>query len=270
MFIKTVTDRVRGLYPSEYGIDELYMWCDEVSAMLLVEDRNVYRSVLCAVADDGSILLPEGVSMEYIEYVTFGGREADKKDMRLYGGDRLYVKGMNGFFEANGAAPPRYARVDYLEPYRPIRLTRYRGAAGIDKTNGKFTLPVCEFRAGDTVNMEFSPGKDDAVTLENVPLLAVEYDDGYVCTVPEETFSELDHETDPEVIITRVVTDKTVCDAPFDEMYVDYLIAKIMTYQHDTEGANAHMTYFNSKLAAYKNWLMQRMPSGDCCFRNWW
>lgn len=269
MFINDVIRRVRAAYPSEYGDREMYIWCDEVSAMLAMEDRNMYERVWLPVDEDGGILLPEGVDMENVEYIVINGIEINKRDLRLYGGRRLYVKGRNGVFLPNGRMHSEVADVVYLKPFSPIRAPVYSG--GITVGDGAFTLPVGDFEAGDTVNITLSPGTSSELKLPEVPILAREYTDGgTVYTVPEDTFSEVTAGEHTECFTERCVTDKTVCGPPFDTMYVDYLLAKIMLCQHDSESANIHLTLFNSRLLAYKKWLITRMPSGDCRFRNWW
>ena len=61
MYINDVVRFVRSIYPSEYDAAEIYIWCNEVSAMLSIEERNVFKSVLLPVLNDGSVMLPEGV-----------------------------------------------------------------------------------------------------------------------------------------------------------------------------------------------------------------
>lgn len=272
MYINEVIRLVRNYYPSEYDLAEMYVWCNEVSSMLLIEDRNVYRSVTLPVSADGTFLLPEGVSMENVEYVTAGNMVLEKQDMRSYGGRKVYIKGRGGIeLPANTRKTPSVT-VDYMQPYVPIRLAKYSGALSLDTENGSFELPRCEFVPGDMLIIKLTGDGEEAETFENVPLLAVEAGsdlDTYKCIVPEDAFSDAEI-TEGEAVITRVITEKTVCDAPFDNMYVEYLLAKINLYQHDVDTYNQYMTMFNSRLGAYRNWLIKRMPSDDCRLKNWW
>lgn len=273
MFINDVIRNVQDLYPSEYDLGEMYMWCNEVSSMLLIEDRNVFKTVDLPVSEDGTILLPEGVSAEYIEYVTSGNTVLEKKDMRSYGGRKIYIRGLNGIKRKNQDQHPKSVTVEYLEPYRPIRLAKYRGSVDYDTDDGCFYIPVCEFVPGDILTIQIDADSDDGQDLDGVPLLGVDYDPDlskYVCTVPADTFEELTVSSDDDTLITRVVTERTVCDPPYDSMYIDYVLAKICYFQRDMSAYNQHMTAFNSRLDAYKRWLMGRMPSDDCTFKNWW
>lgn len=288
MYINDVIRLVRNYYPSEYDLYEMYIWCNEVSSMLLIEDRNVYRSVTLPVASDGTFLLPDGVDIENVEYVTAGNTVLEKQDLREYGGRKLYVKGYNGIELPNSAQRPSSVTVEYLQPYVPIRLAKFSGNAYVSKSEGYMYISKCEFIPGDTLVIQLNADSESTEVFENVPLLAVDYGrfsigsedaggtgilintDMYRCTVPEDTFTKISGGKYENSVITRVITEKTVCDAPFDNMYVDYLLAKINLYQHDTDAYNQYMTMFNSRLAAYRNWLIKRMPSDDCKLKNWW
>ena len=48
--------------------------------------------------------------------------------------------------------------------------------------------------------------------------------------------------------ISDILEDETEAYAPYDRMYVEYIIAKCNYYNRDFEGYNQHMTYFNSLL----------------------
>lgn len=288
MYINDVIRLVRNYYPSEYDLYEMYIWCNEVSSMLLIEDRNVYRSVTLPVASDGTFLLPDGVDIENVEYVTAGNTVLEKQDLREYGGHKLYVKGCNGIELPNSTQRPSSVTVEYLQPYVPIRLAKYKGDVYASKSEGYMYISKCEFIPGDTLVIQLSADTETAEVFETVPLLSVDYglytissgdaggtgiifrSDMYRCTVPEDTFTGINGGKYENSVITRVITEKTVCDAPFDNMYVDYLLAKINLYQHDTDAYNQYMTMFNSRLAAYRNWLIKRMPSDDCKLKNWW
>ena len=271
MFINEVIDHVRSVYPTEYDDYEMYLWCDEVSSMLAMEDRNMYELLMLPILDEGEILLPEGVDIENIEYIMVGGKELNKRDLRMYGGRRVYVKGKNGAFLPNEVSEAMYAGVVYLKPYSPIRLTAYLGGITIDKDRGSFTIGSREFEPGDNVDIILSPDASSKTKFDAVPVFSVEYtDEGWLYTVPKDLFSDVTVTDNMTAKMVRKVTERTLCGPPFDTMYVDYLLAKIMLCQHDSESANIHLTLFNSRLAAYKNWVIKRMPSGDCTFRNWW
>ena len=217
MYINDVIRQVKRFYPSEYDEPELYIWCNEVSAMLMIEDRNVFREICLPTDADGCVLLPEYVRLENIEIVESGGKQLEKKD---------FVR--KGRMLGCGAEPDSELRIVYIEPYRPIRLTRYRGEAVLDADRNCIRTGACEFLSGDTLDI-YSVAYDGSRELiaSAVPLIEVAFDTSdsymYMLRVPEGT---LGSGGTYDCLIMRHVTDKTVCAEPYDSMYIDYILAK--------------------------------------------
>lgn len=255
IYINEVLRRVRSYLPSEYGTGELYTWCNEVSAMLAVDDRIVYREIRPPLADDGTILLPDGVRMENVVRIFDGARELKLRPHRPPKAGRKAARGD--------------VTVIYEEPYRPIRLVKYSGAATVDAARDRLYIHDCEFISGDTLSLTAG-----GVTYPGIPLISVEYDPddprGYILTVGEGALSGITGTDYENAEISRAVTDKTVCDAPYDMMYVDYLLAKIAQYQRDAAAYTASIAAFNSALSQYKSWLTARMPHRSDNFKNYW
>ena len=251
MYINEVIRRVRSYAPSEYSLNELYTWCNEVSAMLTAEDRTVYREIRPPIASDGTILLPEGVRMEQVTHIYLGRRELPR---------RLYA-----IPQEAGRVPSGDVTVIYEEPYRPIRMPRYQGVAETD--GDRLYINDCEFISGDILSL--TAGEE---TTDGIPLLSVEYDPdnirGYILTVAEGTLPQLG--SGANATITREVTDRTVCDAPYDGMYIDYLLAKIAQYQRDTAAYNTSIAAFGRSLGEYKKWLTAHMPHEKHRLKNYW
>lgn len=260
MYINDVIRLAKAGYPSEYGEEEMYVWCNEVSAMLAVEDRNVFCERYLSTDMKGTLLLPEGVDIENVSAVYHKGRMLAKEDLRARG--RMLYSGVRDAI----------VRVVYMQPYRPIRLTRYRGEAEIDPAHSLIKTGPCEFIKGDTIIISCLHSGGAPRGQMELPVLSVEYDPenikGYILHTAE---GAIDGEARTEdCLITRIVTEKTVCDAPYDSMYVDYILAKINLYQHNSEEYNRYMTSFNSRLSAYKKWLINHMPPEPGNFKNWW
>lgn len=271
MYIKEVTRLVRNFYPNEYDISELYLWCNEVSAMLLVENRRIYREIILPIASDGSVLLPEGVGMEYVERVIADGRELAREDMRLFGHHIHNIRGTNGFVLPEPVCRADSARVIYTEPYQPIRLPKYQGGVTIDKAAHTIAIYHGEFVVGDVLNITMNKGASDQYKLKEIPVFAVHRSgEQTVLETSAEAIKDAVSEKSNNAVITRVVLDKTVCDAPYDGMYVDYCLAKINLYQRDSDGYSTHMAEFNNKLANYRTWLIERLPQDDGALKNWW
>lgn len=235
--------------------------------MLTVEDRQCFYEKRFPVSDDGTILLPDNLSFEYIEKVIYNNRELSKQDLRTFGKKTINIKGCNDIVKTEKTARGGYATVIYLVPYEPIRLVKYAGTIQVDKENNLLRIGSCEFIPGDILNI-FKDGE----FLATVPLTAVNYnsDEEYSfilsCSSDVRDFPE----TEFEGVINRSVVEKTVCDAPFDGMYVDYLLAKINMFQRDMTAYNQHMVSFNSRLGAYKIWINERCAKDDGKLENWW
>ena len=272
MYINDVIKRVKAYYPSEYSLTEMYEWCDEVSAMLAIEDRRVYCEAQCAVASDGTILLPEGVNIEYIDRVIKGDTVLWRNDVRTSGKKYINIKGQPTKVMYNGerASPGESVTVIYIKPYVPIRLASYEGPARIDTNESSISIPKCEFIPCDIITIK----DENDVTVRDVGIFDVqltndeEYPYKLICSGG--VLYPLEGMTNGTYKIMRYVTDKTICDAPFDMMYVDYVLAQINKYQRDISSYNQYMSSFNTRLDAYRKWLAQRMPTDEAKFTNYW
>ena len=75
------------------------------------------------------------------------------------------------------------------------------------------------------------------------------------------------------VPISDVLSEVTLIKAPYDEMYVDFLLAKCCYYQRDYDGYNQHIVAFNSRLEDFSKWYIRRnMPKRESENRvkGWW
>lgn len=268
MYINDVIRRVRDYMPNEYSDAELYTFCDEVSAMIAIEDKPVYKERIIPIANDGTILLPEGVRFENVERVISGGVELNKEDMRTYGKRTVKVRGANDKIVYVTGLPYSSATVVYIAPYSPIRLPKYIGKVTIDKENGKLYIDNCDFIPGDSLVLDI-----DGTQTPGIMLLDIAYDadnNRFELTTVPDVLSEVAETEAETATLTRTITEETLCDAPYDSMYVDYILAKISLYQGNATVHNQHMALFNSRLTAYKEWLIQRLPYVRHSFRNWW
>lgn len=249
MYIDEVIERVMSYSPSEYDKNEMYLWCDEVSAMLTVEDRNVFSEAVIMPDRNGRLVVPDNIPFENIVSVVYGGRLLRKEDLRhsVLRNDKSTV------------AP---VTVIYLMPFKPIRQVSYNGEADYDKTSKRLTLGKNGFLKGDIAIITKDSEEYEAMVL-GVGTLGDRYYIDITDTLPE-SFSGTD------IKIRRTITDKTVCLPPYDTMYIDYCLAKQGLYQHDFNTYNQFMTSFNSRLAAYKKYMANHMPQADLKFINWW
>lgn len=251
MYINEVIEMADKYYPSEYERKEMYAWCDEVSAMLMAEDRTMYGAVSYITDENGTVLLPENVDFESILSITVNGKTIKKENIARCGDRRI---------KATALTP---MCIVYLIPYAPIRDIVYCGEARFENADKKIILGKNLFIKGDMINIKVN-GTDygAAIVLETGGELN------------SENFLRIDGDVKgfnaEDTVIERVITDKTVCNAPYDRMYIDYILARIGMYQKDYEMYNQYMTVFNSRLSAYKRWLINHIPQMGGKFINWW
>lgn len=285
MYINQVIESADRLCPNEYTLKEKYIWCDELSAMLTQEYNKRYERVRLEADKDGTYLLPEYVSFEMIDRVFDGRYMIEKQDFRSFG--VIYLSGINrriAIPERLRAKP--YIDVIYIKRHEPIRNIELEGIAinGLAENSG-FRMVNSPFRAGDVLEIKIKEDKSfKEMTLDNVCVIQTEIsDDGMTDIITNDgvfkgvwTGDRNEYGFAPVRIeamadIKRYVLEKTVCDAPYDSMYIDYVNAKICYFQHDYESYNQHMTVFNSRLLAYQAWLKEREPTGDDGkLKNWW
>ena len=66
---------------------------------------------------------------------------------------------------------------------------------------------------------------------------------------------------------------ETLVSSPYDEMYVDFLLAKCCYYQRDYDTYNRHIMLFNSKLSDFSNrYIEENMPVRKTknSLNGWW
>nr|DAW92328.1 MAG TPA: Protein of unknown function (DUF2375) [Caudoviricetes sp.] len=266
MYINEVVRSCDALYPNQYTLEEKYHWCDEFSAILTSEVCPVYETRTLET-ENGDFLLPEDLGFEQIERIRWGSREMEKRDFRSYGIRYipLYPQGRVIFpekFKKN-----RQIEVVYQKGAEPVRVVDLKGVSFLIITTNVFEMVDCPLLPGDMIRL----------TVEGQV-----YDDVAVTDIGPGTTSRKSRVTviPPRALpgsglfsadIFRYVTDKTVCPAPYDRIYVDYLCGKICFYQRDFEAYNQHMAVVNSRLSAYERYLKKNAPlDGSGQLKNWW
>ena len=293
MYIYDVLKMCNTLCPNEYTDTEKYNWCDEVSSMIMQEHLKKYDKVTIEPESDGAYLLPEGVTFEMVDRIIDGVKEVDKTDFRSYGIEYYY--GQRGRFilpERNRVRGT--IDVIYLVQHEPIRNTIITDIESF--VDNWFCVKRPALEVGDSLNISMTvteDGQSKTYKYEGVPVLdigenptfelmsvdteegtetTVETDDWgtYIVYLPDGTFSDISIEDLIACEIRRIPTEKTVCPAPYDRMYVDYVNAQICYYQRDFDTYNQHMNLFNQRLLAYQSWLQQRrVQDKDGRMINW-
>lgn len=264
MYIGEVIRNVDLIYPNEYSTEEKYAWCDELSSMLTQEYLKKYGKVTVKPSSDGTYILPEGITFEMIDRVIDGPKEIDKLDFRSYGIEYLY--GKRGRF----IIPEKHrVRGDicvvYIKKHQPIRDITVSGTYSF--SGNILTMENTPFIKGDIVDIVTDNGEFGNICVLDVTVNGIS--NGKVEN--HLYLSDIDLNGEIKCTIERVVTDKTVCDAPYDSMYIDYLIAKIAYYQRNYSSYNQQMNLFNNRLLSYQSYLQQRRTlDKDGKIKNWW
>lgn len=270
MYINEVIRRCDAYCPNEYSLREKYAWCDDLSAMLTQEHDRRYEAVRIKKDLDNTYLLPEGITYEMIDSILYRGRKIKKYDWRSYEIKYLYMPRQRIFIPEGCCGISGDIEVVYIKPHEPIRDTVIEGE--ITFTKNGFYYSGGGLKAGDSVNI-----KTADTEIDNVPIMSAEMQDEY-----NKFFAEtIEGVTDKllgggsqkaiQCTIKRIVTEETICPAPYDLMYVDYVMAQVCFYQRDFGTYNRHMANYNQRLAAFDAWVQKRrVQEKDNKIYNWW
>ena len=258
MKIMEAIDRADALCPNPYTLEEKLSWCDEVNAELRRGPIKSYDMIEIDIDSFGCVQIPDDLSFERIEAVFYNGVLLDKQDFRTF--IRDYKDGGTAF------ALPKRLKAVYLTLPEKIRNTDVRG----------------EFNTGiNYIEMEMQPfEEEDRLEISELSDLSDEPDwenaaEAYVMEVqPDRIILDRDAltaQTAARLAMRRIIDDSTEIDeAPYDSMYVEYILAKIALYQHDYVGYNAHMTQYNAYFETLRREMRERSPLTDLVrFRNY-
>lgn len=281
MLINEVIERADRLVENEYSLEEKYHWCDVVSGELKSLYARDYKKARLHRWKDNLFLLPQDCVYEYIEKIICGLHEVDKADMRTFGFKGTHIG--NTAVLHFGALPrpgimPEMIEVIYLPVRRPIRRIHRSNEVIImpSTVNGEIrsTLTMdadCPFIAGDVVEVTHG---DTKVVLNILKRTAGFDEDGLkIYYILEYGEGEADALPSGEIKadMRRIVTDRTVCEAPYDEMYIDYICAQICFYQRKADIYNQFISRYNSRIEEYGKLMKEFANRNDrTVFTDWW
>lgn len=295
MYINEAIERADKLLENEYSLEEKYHWCDVVGAELW-ELRKDYRKARLERWADNLFLLPEDCDYTRIEKLVCAGQEIPKRDMRTNGLHLHEVRGHCCISAESGCRAARYLfgraserlpaeiEVIYKPSYRPIRriilqnerVTITAGAS--NETGDMITMEHdAPFIAGDVIKVAKGSIEAEAAVLirNSIPSDGEAFDGElptmkYALECGKGELSEIGSGTQT-VTLSRVITEKTVCVPPFDEMYIDYICAQISYYQRKHDIYQQHIARYNERKAEYAKHLKETEAENDhTVFRNWW
>lgn len=281
MFINEVIERADRLVENEYSLEEKYHWCDVVSGEIRSLYQRNYKRVLLKRWKDNLFLLPQDCPYSYIEKIIFGLHEIDKDDMRTFGFRPTHIG--DTMLLCFGKVPsidntPEMIEVIYFPVKRPIRRICLHNEtitipdrADSEKSYELIMNENCPFIPGDVVEVVYG----DTKTVLNILTRSADFDEDELklCYILEYGEGEADALPDGEITVDmrRIVTDRTVCDSPYDEMYIDYVCAQICFYQRKHDIYNQFISRYNNRIEEYGKIMKEFANKNDrTFFTDWW
>ena len=279
MFITEAIARADALLNNEYTLDEKLHWCDVVNAEICAVPAKEYKKETLMRCADDAFLLPEDCEFIRIEKMLIGGREIEKQDFRTYGirkvPERMIFIPKN--WESMIVRDTGSITVVYLPILRPIRHIELEKEY-IDISGNIITMAHdCPFLPGDVVEIEAGSTSARVNILtrtqassygEDIPTSVTVNDIFYDLEVAA---GELTGLSGGSYDMRRVITDRTLCEAPYDEMYIDYICAQICFYQRKHDIYQQHIARYNARMDEYMRFVRERAPMEDrTVFSNWW
>jgi hypothetical protein len=275
MLINEVIERADALLENEYTQEEKYHWCDVVGAELMSSCLKRFARAELKHWEDGLALLPEDCIFDRIEKFIVGKNheELAKEDMRTYG-LRFVVRGYGKHYIGYDGNPPDIT-VIYRQSYRPIRRESFKNVS-VEKSGTSLIVPgkQCPFNVGDVISITINKKQHNLSILEKDAVIS-DSDRGTAAFRYSLTFSSEDGFTDKDgkytADIARVVTDTTLCEPPFDEMYIDYICAQIAFYQRKSDVYQQFIARYNTRFTELCKYMREYAAENDYTeFKNWW
>lgn len=225
MLILEAIKRADALYPNHFTEDEKLSILYDLSSKIRRELKKEYASIVYGPGE--SIVLPMGVSFADVKAVISGGRVLRKSEM------------LNMEKVSHGRT-----EVIYLTCPAPYRRDFYKCQAAIDGC--ELYLPETDaFNEGDF--LFFTSGKNNGKEARVI----TSYEDRlYLDTALESQSGEIE--------FNRFPAYKTECDAPYDEMYVEYLLSRMAFLGQNFDVAKHYTAQANARFTALSCYLKER------------
>jgi len=272
MKLLEVLARVDELLPyNQFSPRQKYNWCDDLGAQIWQEVKKEYGYYELDHEDRLGTLLPEHISFEMIDSIRTPerglwsvfhrhiprGRTIDKVDFRTY-----------NIWQNNRMQLPPGSVVVYLMQHQHVRNIEFQGS--VEYSPEGFVTSFPPFIAGDIITITMN-----GTTYEDVNVITVsehEEEERF-----DRWFVELDWDVTNSgtvnIVAERLVTESTECPAPYDVMYVHYVLAQMAFFQKNYDEYNAQTALFNDLWDRYDKWYQERAPvnkSSSAKIRNFW
>lgn len=245
MEILKAIERADNLCPNPYTLEEKLCWCDEVTAELRRNIIKIYDVFETEISSVGSIDLPPNIPFDRIELAYAGNKILEKQDFRSF----AYGRSKDKIGKSQLSAI-------YLTLPEPIRTYEIRG----EFNTGDNTIEIADapFITEDKIEIASIDDTTNEPDWENAECAYI------IEIMPDKIILDRDAvpaQTGAKLAIRRVVTEVTAIDeAPYDSMYIEYLLAKMALYQHDYSGYNAHMMQYNTLFETLRREYKTRSP----------
>lgn len=243
--ISEVIERVDALYPNEYTEDEKLYWAYEVSAMIAESVKESYGKVKAEKEENGMFVIPPYIDFDDIEKVIADGCEIAKTDemgeneflLDTFGADEVYIV---------------YKK--RAEKYKKRIISGEN--VTFTQNNGEFCFPFSgDIECGDTLVIEINGEKTKYVVKKT--------EDGKV-------FADGSLEGEKLCNADVIKNADTLAGAPYEGMYINYIIAKILFNQGDIDGYNRNMEMFQYVFGNYSAAYKKSAPQRNLKYTNWW
>ncbi len=235
MKILKAIEKADALCPNNYTLEEKLEWCDELSADLKRNIIKEYEVIETQASSKGEVILPDDIDISDIECAYLGNTLIEKLDFRSF---------MAGASDLELGS--KKLKIIILKKHEAIRTTEI---AGEFNTGSNFIeIILAPFVVGDKILITDDSVSCQCHVLEVQPEKMILDDD----TLMPKTAANL--------TIKRIITDETAVESPYDNMYVEFLLAKMALYQHDYVGYNAHLIQYNSLYESLRRDYKTRNP----------
>ncbi|MBQ3054271.1 MAG: hypothetical protein IJC89_05150 [Clostridia bacterium] len=218
MTVEKILAMVDSLAPNNCTKEQKLYWFNQCESIIKEKAIKSYKYIETEFTG-GIVKLPEGYTSWDIEAVYINGRLIDKLDFR---------SGFTGKFSKE----KEKVGIVLKERHEEITETTYEG--DIYFNGDKITMNSHKFLVGDSIDIE------SVLFTGRVTVLGSNGDDIYV----NHTFDI----NDCEGVVKKSLNIPTLCKAPYDKLYIDYIMAQMDYYNKDYEGYNNNSYMFNELL----------------------
>lgn len=257
MKILEVIDRVDALYPNAFSFEQKLQWCYELSCLLRSKVKRIYDSYLIPYEDAVPYyILPNEVLFEDIDSVFCDEVPLIKTDWR--------TNGIYPHFSEDGSIsgvifpPCRMVRMVVKTrpaPYRDYETVFRNAIFDSNKIQVENDGDII-FIPGDTLIISGS-----SIEANNKRAVLIDVN-GNEMVFPRESFTTAAEAED--ITVKRMIDDDTECPAPYDDMYIHYLLGKIHLYNNDLNSYNAMIAQYNARLEEYEQSFKETNPIKTC------